>query len=85
MDHPSSLSSLAQLYISSVSVFYQRSGLKLFAMLVAFLLAFLTALSRISDHKHHPTDVLSGFIIGAAVAIGIVSKATGGSQRWYQL
>ena len=67
------LSSHSQLYVSSVSVFYHRSGLKLFVMLVSFLLAMLTALSRISDHKHHPTDVLSGLVIGAAVAIGIVS------------
>ena len=71
--HSCPLSSHPQLYVSSVSVFYHRSGLKLFLMLVAFLLAMLTALSRISDHKHHPTDVLSGLVIGAAVAIGIVS------------
>ena len=32
----------------------------------------LTSLSRITDYKHHPTDVLSGLAIGTMVAIGIV-------------
>ncbi|XP_074643010.1 putative phosphatidate phosphatase [Tubulanus polymorphus] len=31
---------------------------------VVILLAYFTALSRISDYKHHPTDVLSGSVLG---------------------
>ncbi|XP_067893153.1 phospholipid phosphatase 3 isoform X2 [Heterodontus francisci] len=32
------------------------------------MMAFYTGLSRVSDHKHHPTDVLAGFVQGALVA-----------------
>ena len=31
--------------------------------------AFFVALSRVSDNKHHPTDVLAGSLIGIAVAL----------------
>jgi len=37
------------------------------------MMAFYTGLSRVSDHKHHPTDVLAGFVQGALVAYCIVS------------
>ncbi len=40
-----------------------------FLQLVAASLAFLTGLSRVTDFKHHPTDVLAGAILGAAVQI----------------
>jgi phosphatidate phosphatase len=56
------------LYLASVRTFYHRSGLKLFLMLASLSLAILTSLSRISDHRHHPTDVLTGMALGAAVA-----------------
>ncbi|KAK7865091.1 hypothetical protein R5R35_014627 [Gryllus longicercus] len=39
-----------------------------FAQLLAVLLAWLTALSRVSDHKHHWSDVLAGGALGALVA-----------------
>ncbi|XP_056453278.1 phospholipid phosphatase 3-like isoform X2 [Gadus chalcogrammus] len=32
------------------------------------MLSFYTGLSRVSDHKHHPGDVLAGFVQGALVA-----------------
>lgn len=38
------------------------------------MMAFYTGLSRVSDHKHHPTDVLAGFVQGALVAYCIVSR-----------
>lgn len=37
------------------------------------MMAFYTGLSRVSDHKHHPSDVLAGFAQGALVAYCIVS------------
>jgi len=36
------------------------------------MMAFYTGLSRVSDHKHHPSDVLAGFAQGALVACCIV-------------
>ena len=39
--------------------------------LVAFLLAAIASLSRISDHRHHPIDVLAGATVG--VVIGLLS------------
>jgi phosphatidate phosphatase len=32
-------------------------------------MAFFTGLSRVSDNKHHPTDVLAGALLGTVVAV----------------
>lgn len=51
-------------------------GARLLRPLLQFtllMMAFYTGLSRVSDHKHHPTDVLAGFGQGALVAYCIVS------------
>ncbi|XP_061744567.1 phospholipid phosphatase 3 isoform X2 [Nerophis ophidion] len=50
-------------------------GARLLRPLLQFtllMMAFYTGLSRVSDHKHHPTDVLAGFVQGALVACCIV-------------
>lgn len=50
-------------------------GARLLRPLLQFtllMLAFYTGLSRVSDHKHHPSDVLAGFVQGAVVAYCIV-------------
>ncbi|XP_028902329.1 phospholipid phosphatase 3 [Ornithorhynchus anatinus] len=50
-------------------------GARLLRPLLQFtliMMAFYTGLSRVADHKHHPTDVLAGFIQGALVAGCIV-------------
>uniref|UniRef100_A0A3B3HAF8 Phosphatidic acid phosphatase type 2D n=1 Tax=Oryzias latipes TaxID=8090 RepID=A0A3B3HAF8_ORYLA len=50
-------------------------GARLLRPLVQFLLvmiAIYTGLSRISDYRHHPTDVLTGFIQGALTAYWVV-------------
>ena len=60
------------LYLASVRTFYNRSALKLLLMFTSFLLAVLTSASRVSDHRHHPTDVLAGMAIGAGVAVIII-------------
>ncbi|KTG06889.1 hypothetical protein cypCar_00003642, partial [Cyprinus carpio] len=59
-----------------IHCFYLQSrftwrGARLLRPLVQFtllMMAFYTGLSRVSDHKHHPTDVLAGFVQGALVA-----------------
>ncbi|KAM7410320.1 hypothetical protein PAMA_001659 [Pampus argenteus] len=71
-----SFSMYAMLYLA----FYLQSrftwrGARLLRPLLQFtllMMAFYTGLSRVSDHKHHPTDVLAGFVQGALVAYCIV-------------
>ena len=50
-------------------------GARLLRPLVQFLLvmiAIYTGLSRISDYRHHPTDVLTGFVQGGLTAYWVV-------------
>ncbi|XP_072163661.1 phospholipid phosphatase 1-like [Diadema setosum] len=42
--------------------------LRPFLQMVGFLMAMLVSLSRISDYKHHWSDVLAGSVLGLAVA-----------------
>ncbi|CAL9695697.1 unnamed protein product [Knipowitschia caucasica] len=71
-----SFSMYSMLYLA----FYLQSrfswrGARLLRPLLQFtllMMAFYTGLSRVSDHKHHPTDVLAGFVQGALVAYCIV-------------
>ncbi|XP_072220094.1 phospholipid phosphatase 3-like isoform X2 [Leuresthes tenuis] len=68
------------MYTMLYLVFYLQSrftwhGARLLRPLTQFtlvMMSFYTGLSRVSDHKHHPTDVLAGFIQGALVAYSIV-------------
>lgn len=60
------------LYLASVRTFYHRSALKLLLMFTSFSLAVLTSVSRVSDYRHHPTDVLAGMAIGTGVAVIII-------------
>ncbi|KAK1164229.1 phospholipid phosphatase 3 [Acipenser oxyrinchus oxyrinchus] len=71
-----SFSMYTMLYLT----FYLQSrftwrGARLLRPLLQFtliMMAFYTGLSRVSDHKHHPTDILAGFAQGALVAYCIV-------------
>ncbi|XP_006008641.1 phosphatidic acid phosphatase type 2D [Latimeria chalumnae] len=64
------------MYTMLYLVFYLQArftwhGARLLRPLIQFLLlmiALYTGLSRISDYKHHPSDVLAGFLQGALVA-----------------
>ncbi|KAM9316740.1 phospholipid phosphatase 3-like [Gastrophryne carolinensis] len=68
------------MYTMLYLVFYLQSrftwrGARLLRPLLQFtllMMSFYTGLSRVSDHKHHPSDVLVGFIQGALVAYCIV-------------
>ncbi|XP_028988370.1 phospholipid phosphatase 3-like isoform X2 [Betta splendens] len=68
------------MYTMLYLVFYLQSrftwhGARLLRPLTQFtliMMSFYTGLSRVSDHKHHPTDVLAGFVQGALVAYCVV-------------
>ena len=57
------------LFINQTWNVQRRIGLlkRLFQVLLLSVAVF-TALSRISDNKHHPTDVLAGSLIGILIA-----------------
>ena len=44
-----------------------------------FLLAVYTGLTRISDYRHHPSDVITGYVQGALTAYWVVSILTNSS------
>ncbi|BHF76472.1 hypothetical protein SprV_0501957000 [Sparganum proliferum] len=52
------------------------SVLQAFVQVTAFSLAFYVGLSRVSDYKHHWSDVLAGMLLGAAVAIFTLAFAS---------
>lgn len=57
------------LYIQAKLTLPRESGfLKIFIQTCLILLAFYTGLSRVSDYKHHWSDVLAGFALGTTVA-----------------
>lgn len=72
---------LSVLFLSCLQLYLQARftwrGARLLRPLLQFtliMMAFYTGLSRVSDHKHHPSDVLAGFAQGALVACCIVSS-----------
>ncbi|XP_057319458.1 putative phosphatidate phosphatase isoform X2 [Microplitis mediator] len=72
----SSLSTYAMIYLAlylQLRITWKGSGIfKHFLQLVLILLAWLTAMSRISNYKHHWSDVLVGMLIGVIVSLIIV-------------
>ncbi|CAG5136408.1 unnamed protein product, partial [Candidula unifasciata] len=74
LSFPSGHSSMAMfcafffiLYLESKLTWKVVPLLRPLLQLIAFSLAFFTCLSRISDYKHHWSDVLAGGILGAAI------------------
>ncbi|KAJ8779689.1 hypothetical protein J1605_012573 [Eschrichtius robustus] len=63
-------------------------GARLLRPLLQFtliMMAFYTGLSRVSDHKHHPSDVLAGFAQGALVACCIMAPRLGERSLRYEI
>ncbi|KAG8441483.1 hypothetical protein GDO86_007011 [Hymenochirus boettgeri] len=71
-----SFSMYSMLYLTFyLQVRFTWQGARLLRPLVQFvliLLALFTGFTRISDYRHHPTDVLVGFLQGALVAYCVV-------------
>ena len=42
--------------------------------------AVLVSISRVTDNKHHPTDVLAGALLGLALALLALYKLGAGSK-----
>lgn len=42
--------------------------------MMCVLYAIFTAISRITDHKHHSTDVMAGAALGAVMAVATVHR-----------
>lgn len=65
-----------QFYLQSRFTWHGARLLRPLTQFTLIMMSFYTGLSRVSDHKHHPTDVLAGFLQGALVAYCIVSGST---------
>lgn len=64
---------VAQLYLQLRMTGTGSKLLKHILQLVCILMAWFTALSRISNYKHHWSDVLAGSTLGTAVSLVVVS------------
>ncbi|XP_061787088.1 phospholipid phosphatase 3-like isoform X2 [Nerophis lumbriciformis] len=60
------------LYLQSRFTWHGGRLLRPLTQFTLIMMSFYTGLSRVSDHKHHPTDVLAGFVQGALVAYCMV-------------
>ena len=65
-----------QLYLQQRFTWQGMVLLKPFLQTVFLLMAVYTCLTRISDYKHHWSDVLAGGLLGALVAVLVVRNVT---------
>lgn len=63
---------LSQFYLQARFTWHSARLLRPLTQFTLVMMSFYTGLSRVSDHKHHPTDVLAGFLQGALVAYCVV-------------
>jgi phosphatidate phosphatase len=63
-----------QIYLQARFAWQGSKLLRHFLQYLCFMMAVGTALSRISDYKHHWSDVLVGALQGALVAVLVVSR-----------
>ena len=62
------------LYMEAKVSFPHSRFLKFFLQLLVAQLGFLCALSRVSDYKHHWSDVLAGALLGILIAVLIIDR-----------
>ena len=63
---------MQKIYLEARLVLQRTRFIKSIVQLVAFLAAWHTCMSRVSDFKHHYTDVMAGATIGISVAVFVV-------------
>jgi phosphatidate phosphatase len=61
------------IYLEARLVGKRTRWIKLVIQMCAFIAAWHTCMSRVSDFKHHYTDVIAGALIGTSVALFVVS------------
>lgn len=64
----------SQLYLQSRMTWRGSKLLRHALQFMLIMIAWYTALSRISDYKHHWSDVLAGSAIGSLCAVIVVRK-----------
>ena len=69
------------IYIQARLVLYKLRFIKPLLQISAFLGAYVTCVSRISDHHHRGSDVIGGIAIGAIVAFFITTVVS--RILWY--
>lgn len=62
-----------KIYLEARLVLQRTRIVKSVIQLIAFIAAWHTCMSRVSDFKHHHSDVIGGALIGLSVALFIVN------------
>ena len=75
----------AQVYFEARLVCPSVQFFKPFLQCLCIAVAFFTCLSRVTDYKHHATDVIGGAIIGFCIAVFAVSSLSIQSPRHFTL
>ncbi|XP_037070512.1 putative phosphatidate phosphatase isoform X1 [Pollicipes pollicipes] len=65
------------LYLQARLTWRATKLLRPFLQFICVMLCWYTALSRVSDYKHHPTDVLGGAVLGTVVAVVVAVYVSG--------
>lgn len=66
------------LYMEIMINFPHSRFLKFSLQLLIAQLGVLCGLSRISDYKHHWSDVLTGLLLGSLIAVLMIDRVLGG-------